>query len=248
MATSSSSVYAFTSGSNPLWTTPSLLSSGVFTPAAVAALSTSIDGSTVLSGSSPSNAEWLSSSIPALGTGTDAGQVLNFAQQSSPFTGDQTVFSANGISLSTAPQPSLVASAFLGSQTLSSALGNEPSWLAKGSSPDSASSLASVIGGSLPSFTSDGNVDVGRLILAASSTTAPILTSAPALLGTTPLTGAAFPSALAIGNTSNLIGGLNAATGTNGESLNQQIESMRESGARIVSWPVLYDNGAVASN
>jgi len=225
---SSSNTYTFESATNPLWTMPSLLSSGAFTPAA---MPTSIDAS--VSSSMPI---WLSTSIPALET--DTGQVLSSLGQS-PFTGDQPILTTNGTSLFTASQPSLVA--YLGSQTLSSALGTEPIWLTKGSD---ATSLASVIGGSLPALSSDGTIDVGRLVLASSST--PMLTST--LGGSTPLTGTVLPASLMIGNSGSLIGGLSAATGADGESLSQQIESIKESGARVVSWSVLYENGPVKSN
>jgi hypothetical protein len=51
-----------------------------------------------------------------------------------------------------------------------------------------------------------------------------------------------------IGNSGSLTGGLSAATGADGEALSQQIESIKESGARVVSWSVLYENSPVKSN
>ena len=63
---SSSNTYTFESATNPLWTMPSLLSSGAFTPAA---MPTSIDAS--VSSSMPI---WLSTSIPALETDTGSSQ------------------------------------------------------------------------------------------------------------------------------------------------------------------------------
>lgn len=257
----SGGTYTFTSGSTPLWAATQLLTPAVFTPESVASPPSSIEASSIYSGSLTSPLGRLSSSVPALAIGTDVGQVLSSLTQQRPLSTDnQFALSANGIVFSTATQPSLVTSAYLGSQTLALELDgpvsvplplNEPSWITKGWTLDSASSLATVIGGSLPSQMSDGSggIDAGRLLLTASSSMAPILSSVPTtLLGTIPLTGTAFPTGLAAGASGSLIGGLSASSGTNSESLSQQLESMKESGTRIVSWSLLYDTSPVRNN
>jgi hypothetical protein len=191
-----------------------------------------------------------SSSIPPIGVGTDVGKFLSgLAQQPTSLTGDQLSLSADGAALSTASQPLLLASAYTGSQglTLSDSL-KVPDWM---TTSQDFSASSSVIGGSLRGMVYDGsgNIDVARFLLTASSSTSPVLTSMPTtLLGTTSLSGASFPTDLAIRGSSSLTGGLNAAIGTDAESLTQRMKSLKESGARIVSWSVMYDTSPIGNN
>ena len=67
-------------------------------------------------------------------------------------------------------------------------------------------------------------------------------------IGGTPLTVPDFPAGLVTGISSGSIGGLSGVSGTGSESLAQQLESVRESGAKIVSWSVLYDSSPVQNN
>jgi hypothetical protein len=81
------------------------------------------------------------------------------------------------------------------------------------------------------------------LILTANSSMTPMSSAMPTTaIGGTPLAGPDFPAGLVTGVFSTSIGGLSGVSGTNSESLAQQLENIKASGARIVSWSVLYDS------
>jgi hypothetical protein len=258
----SGGTYTFTSGSTPLWATSQALNSAVFTPESITSPASSTGLPSIANGVLTTSLDPLSTSVPALPGATDVGRMLSNMAGQPLSMGDQASVSwsgaalENNLTISTANQSSLAVSNYVGPVNLASAFVsgsnplplNEPSWMTKSSTLDSTISLATITDGSLPRLMSDGNIDVGHLLLTASSSTAPILTNVPTLLGTTPLNGTAFPAGLAAGVSGSLIGGLSAASGTSSESLSQQLENIKESGAKIVSWSMLYDTSPVQNN
>jgi hypothetical protein len=256
--------YAYTSASSPLWTTLPSLHPAVYVPENITSASStgllSISNGVLTTSSDP-----FSTSVPALPGATDVSRMLSAMTGQPIAIGIQSGVSwsrsapEGNLAISTANPSSLAASSYDGQINLASALVsgsnslplNEPSWMRASSTLGSTSSLATIVGSSSPAITSyaSGNIDIGHLILTANSSMTPMSSAMPTTaIGGMPLAAPDFPAGLVTGVFSTSIGGLSGVSGTNSESLAQQLENIKASGARIVSWSVLYDSSPVQNN